>query len=205
MPDYKEHLSSTEKFTGAVFDYAKNKSNKILREVQEKKRRELKCFKEILQKENRNYIKNRLHKENAKISRELAQREQELKKKILKRRTEITELVFEQAKEKLKEFTTTAEYKTLVKKQAQKAAKLFDCEDAVVLIRMKDEAIKAEIEASFGKKCDFISDDDIKIGGIQVKSQSLGIMADLSLDAMLEEEKEWFRENSGLSVIIKEG
>lgn len=201
MPDYKEHLSGTEKFTSAVFDYATNKSNKILKEVQEKKQRALKAYKEAVQKESRTYIKTCLQKENAKVSRELAHREQDLKKNILKKRSEMTEEIFAQAKEKLKSFTGTDEYANMLEKQAENAASLFACEDAEILIRKEDEKFKPVIEKKFNKNCVFSIEPAIKIGGMQIKSQSLGIMADLSLDAMLENEREWFRVNSSLSVI----
>ena len=59
---------------------------------------------------------------------------------------------------------------------------------------------KNKIFLAFGRKCDIESTDEITIGGMTGLSKKLGMLADETLDSKLEQQREWFFENSGLKV-----
>lgn len=59
--------------------------------------------------------------------------------------------------------------------------------------------ISSKSEA-FGHPCTFETDPTIRIGGLRAYNSEMGVMADETLDAMLEEQRGWFEENSGLTV-----
>lgn len=197
----EERTKSAGKFQDAIFDYARIQSEQILQEVRKKQLEELKAAREAIQKETEDYVKLQLEKRSSKVSREMAHREQDLKRDILKKRQEITDKVFADAKTELLAFVNTAEYKDFLLELAKSARQAFQAEDTVFITRKADEAFHADIQSAFGAECSFQTTESIHIGGLQVRSASLGLMADDTLDAMLEDQREWFAMNSGLSVI----
>lgn len=201
MAENKEQIQNAGKFQDAIFDYAKIQSEKILQEVREKQQEELKNIQKAIREETAEYTKTHLEKINSKILREIAHREQDVKREILKLRQEITEKVFAEACQRLLDFTETEEYLPFLLKQVEKVKSLFQTDDVVFVMRKADEGFQPAIRESFGKPCTFQIDTNIHIGGLRVKSDSLGKMVDQSLDSLLKDQEEWFEIQSGLSVV----
>ena len=60
--------------------------------------------------------------------------------------------------------------------------------------------LSAANRGSIWSPCTFETDPTIRIGGLRAYNSEMGVMADETLDAMLEEQRGWFEENSGLTV-----
>ena len=68
-------------------------------------------------------------------------------------------------------------------------------------IRKQDEAMKEDLLSCFSYSCSVEYDDSIKIGGIIGNCETLGIVADETLDTKLKDQLEWFLQHSGLRVV----
>ena len=58
----------------------------------------------------------------------------------------------------------------------------------------------AQIQEALGLSCTVEEEDSIQLGGLRVLCPEKKLEADSTLDTLLEEQKGWFEENSGLSV-----
>ena len=72
---------------------------------------------------------------------------------------------------------------------------------SVVGINEKDMKYSTEILAAFHGMAELVKDNSIKIGGLKGYCKSMRIVADETLDTKLSAQREWFIENSGLSVL----
>ena len=59
-----------------------------------------------------------------------------------------------------------------------------------------------DIKKAFGRDCKVESSDEITIGGCRAGVAGGSTVADDTLDTRLEAQREWFLENSGMSVIL---
>ncbi|MGX8699760.1 V-type ATP synthase subunit E [Caproiciproducens sp.] len=189
------------KFYLAINHYAEEQREKIEREVAEFKQKELdEAEVEVLTEAYRLIQKEMAEMRNG-ISRELAQREMEGRKGLLAQRRKITAKVFERAKNALTEFTQKSDYVSLLKKFAAELSGTFTEPGTVLCIKKEDETCQELIKEAFGKDCTFKISPDIHIGGIRAYNSRMGIAADITLDSMLEDQREWFAENSGMAVV----
>ena len=70
-----------------------------------------------------------------------------------------------------------------------------------MFIKEDDQKYQELIKKAFGGDCTFKIDTAIHIGGIRAYNSEMGIVADKTLDSMLEDQREWFEENSGMAVV----
>ncbi|MBW7573544.1 V-type ATP synthase subunit E [Caproiciproducens faecalis] len=189
------------KFYLAINHYAEEQRKKIEQEVSEFKQRELdEAEVEVLTEAYRLIQKEMAEMRNG-ISREMAQREMEGRKELLAKRQSITAKVFERANNALIEYTQKSEYTALLKKFAAELSKTFTKPGTVLCIKKEDEKYQELIKEAFGKDCTFKINPDIHIGGIRAYNSQMGISADITLDSMLEDQREWFAENSGMAIV----
>jgi V/A-type H+-transporting ATPase subunit E len=189
------------KFHDAINHYATEQRNKIEQEVADYKARELEnAEKEVLNEAYR-LIQAEMADMRNKIAREIALREQKSRRELLTRRQEISSDVFARAAAALKDITASAQYDSFLAKSVKEAAPLFDAEDVVIFMKPGDESHQAAVQTAFGKKCTFAQDNTIHLGGLRVQSKKLGLTADQTLDALLEDQRDWFETHSGLAVV----
>ena len=139
------------------------------------------------------------------ISREMAQRENEERKKLLKKRQSISEDVFRRVADRLLQFTKTEEYPLLLEKYAREAGQMLishkaencSCE---ILVREEDLPFANRLQSALGLTATVRAEDSIQLGGLRVLCPEKKLEADSTLDTLLEEQKGWFEEMSGLSV-----
>ena len=122
-------------------------------------------------------------------------------KKLFLERAEMTESVSKKAEEKLVEYTKTSDYSNSLVKSAKEVAKLFADNDCVVYVNERDMKNSDKIKAVFAGSTEVVADKSIKIGGIKGFCKAMNIVADETLDSKLYAQREWFIENSGLSVL----
>lgn len=149
----------------------------------------------------------------AKIERERMLKEQEFNRTVANERTQqrarltdkrgaITDEVFGDAREKLTAFTESDGYADFLKKSAAGFAAVFSQGDVTVYVRPGDMRFADDIKNAFGRDCKVESSDEITIGGCRAGVAGGSTVADDTLDTRLEAQREWFLENSGMSVIL---
>ena len=149
----------------------------------------------------------------AKIERERMLKEQEFNRTVANERTQqrarltdkrgaITDEVFGDAREKLVAFTESDGYADFLKKSAAGFAAGFPHGDVTVYVRPGDMRFADDIKKAFGRDCKVESSDEITIGGCRAGVAGGSTVADDTLDTRLEAQREWFLENSGMSVIL---
>lgn len=190
-----------DKFYIAINHYAEEQRKKIEDEIAEFKKKELGEAEIEVLTECYLMIQKEMAQMRTGIAREMAVREMELKRGVLEKRRKITEDVFSRAAEKLKEFTQTDRYAEFLKKTAGQYAATFREPGTVIFLRPGDEKHEAAIREAFGLPCTFRTLETIRIGGILARNDGMGLSADGTLDTLLENQKEWFEEQSGMAVV----
>ena len=202
MLTQEEKLS---KFMLAINEYAQEQHDKIMREVEAQNAVELEKAEMEFREESYKTIQRRTGEVRSMISRELAEKESAGKKALLARRNEIEKEVFERAAAKLEEFTKTDAYKTYLRRAAIEAKKAFircgeeHMASTVIYIRDRDKKCSPLIKTAFGD-CTVKVDPDIILGGLRAENTEIGRVLDVTLDVTLEQQHEWFAENSGLTI-----
>ena len=202
MLTQEEKLS---KFMLAINEYAQEQHDKIMREVEAQNAIELEKAEKEFREESYKTIQRRTGEVRSMISRELAEKESAGKKALLARRNAIEKEVFERAAAKLDEFTKTDAYKTYLRRAALEAKKAFiKCGEehlasTVIYIRDRDKQCSPLIKTAFGD-CTVKVDPTIVLGGLRAENAEIGRVLDVTLDVTLEQQHEWFAENSGLTI-----
>ena len=199
MPDT---TSKTDNFLKAIEKYAEEQRTKIESEAADFKEKELNKAEEEGLREAYVLIQKEMTDVKTQIAAELSRAENASRKKIFIRRKEIEDEVFELAKEKLIAYAKTDQYVKSVEESAAKISEKLTADDVIIKISEKDLKLKEQIIKAFGntRKCEIQVSEDIVIGGITGQSRELGLLIDETLDTKLDEQHEWFCENSGLKV-----
>lgn len=193
-------VSKTDNFLKAIEKYAEAQRNKIQSEVDDFREKELNKAEEEGLREAYVLIQKKMSDINLEISSELSKAESASRKKIFVLRKELADKVFEDARKKLMEFTSSPKYISMLEKSAREISQYLQADDIILMLNPRDIRLKDAIITAFGKKCQILESDEIEIGGIMGISRKLGLLADETLDTKLEEQHEWFYENSGLSI-----
>ena len=197
MPDT---VSKTDNFLKAIEKYAEEQRTKIRSEAEDFKEKELNKAEEEGLREAYVLIQKKMSDIKTEISAGLSRAETASRRRIFVRRQEIEADVFEKAKNKLVEYTKTADYGKSLEKSAALISEKLTGDDTVLLVREQDMKYKDKLFTAFGRSCEVKTSEDILIGGVIGVSKKLGLLADETLDSKLEEQHEWFCENSGLMV-----
>ncbi len=197
MPDT---VSKTDNFLKAIEKYAEEQRSKIQSEAEDFKERELNKAEEEGLREAYVLIQKKMSDIRTQISAELSRAETASRRKTFVRRQEIEKEVFEKAAQKLREYTKTEKYLKSLLNSTKEISMAIQADDVVLKLRKEDLVHKNQIFLAFGRKCEIVETDEIIIGGILGVSKKLGMLADETLDSRLEQQHEWFFENSGLKV-----
>ena len=197
MPDT---VSKTDNFLKAIEKYAEQQRTKIQSEAEDFKEKELTKAEDEGLREAYVLIQKKMTDIKVKIASELSRAENASRKKTFVRRQEIENEVFEEAEKKLIEYTKTDEYLKRLKNSAKQTAQKLTSEDTVLFVKESDLKYSDELQKAFGRQCRVESSDDIIIGGMIGISHTMGLLVDETIDSRLQQQREWFFENSGLKV-----
>lgn len=194
-----------DKFNVAIQHYALEQQKRIQEEVEAFQKKELEQAEDEVLQEAYGMIQKEMAEMRNRISREMAQRENEERKKLLKKRQSISEDVFRRVADRLLQFTKTEEYPLLLEKYAREAGQMLishkaencSCE---ILVREEDLPFANRLQSALGLTATVRAEDSIQLGGLRVLCPEKKLEADSTLDTLLEEQKGWFEEMSGLSV-----
>ncbi len=189
------------KFYLAINHYAEEQRKKIEQEVSEFKRKELDEAEVDALTEAYRLIQKEMTEMRNGISREMAQREMNSRRELLEKRQKITAEVFDRATKKLYDFTQSDAYASMLQKFAEQLPQKFHKPGTVICVKKGDEKFQELLQKAFGGDCSFKVEADIHIGGIRAYNSEMGIMADETLDSLLEDQRTWFEKNSGMAVV----
>lgn len=186
-------------FIEAINIDADEECENIKRKAREDKRKRLleslERFEEISLRQIREQEKNIKKENNKKIS----QLENDFRKQLSEKRCSIEKEVFRKVEEKLKNFVKSDSYKQFLLDSARQIGLTVKGNDLVVFMREEDMYLAEEIKHAVGKECSVQSVKDIAIGGLKACTDIR--TADDTLEKRLENEHEWFMENSMMSIV----
>ena len=188
------------KFLDAINKYAEEQRNKIEAEVELFKEKELEKAETDILSEAYALIQKEMSHMRQRIASETSRKAMENRKKLFGKRREITDRVFQTVEEKLTAFTSTEDYPALLQKYAQTLSKALPAEGTTLVLRRQDEPYADVVKKAFGGGCTVTYSDDIRLGGLRAYHQELGRIVDETLDSKLEEQREWFVENCGMTI-----
>ena len=197
MPDI---VNKTDNFLKAIEKYAAEQRSKIESEAEEFKTKELNKAEEDGLKEAYVLLQKKMLSINTGIARELSKAENASRKSTFAKRQEIEDKVFERAKGKLLEYAGTDKYIQKLLESAKTVSEKLTADDVILYVCEKDLKLKDKIISAFGRNCTVQSSSEIQIGGIMGVSRTVGLLADETLDTKLQNQREWFCENSGLTI-----
>lgn len=196
-----ERTRKTDNFLQAIQRYTEEQRSITNTEVELLKEEKLRKAEENGKRDSERYIQQKLEAKKYVETSKLARLVQESQKKLFRERAKMTDEVFEMAAQKLIKYTETEEYKAELIESAKKIAKLFSDNRSVIYINEKDMKYSTDLLSVFSGMAELVTDNSIRIGGLKGYCKSMRIIADETLDTKLCEQREWFIENSGLSVL----
>lgn len=196
-----ENTVKTDNFLKAIKKYADEQRQSMQNEVKHMKEEKIKEARKKGKIDSEKYISDMLEAKKNEETSKIAKLMQDGQKELFLKRLEMTEGVFNKAKEKLIRYTQTDEYLQKLIDSAKAIAEVFGNKNCTLSISEKDLGSADRISALFSDKAEITADNSIEIGGIRGYCPELSIIADETLDSKLAAQKEWFVENSGLSVL----
>ena len=193
--------NKTDNFLKAINKYSKLERQQIQNDIETVRDEELKKAEANGKKMAKDFIAKEYSAVKTAVTGQYAVKNLEAQGKVYQKREEITNSVFEKSFKKLKDFTSTPQYKDLLIKFAKEIADIFKENSCVIFISENDNKFAQDIKAQFSGEVTVENDVAIKIGGIKGFCKDLKIVADNTLDSKLNSQKDWFTENSGLKVM----
>lgn len=197
----QETENKTSNFLKAINKYAREQRQELKTEFDKFKKYELEKAEAEVLRDAYHLIQREMNQMKKGISSEVSKEEMLCKKEMFKKRNNIKEKVFIAVKEKLVCFTGTDKYADVMEEYAKEISKVLNEPGTVLYVCKRDLNLAPKLKAAFGLECSVEVSKDIKIGGILGMNSSMGIIADETIDSKLEEQSQWFDENSGLSVV----
>lgn len=140
----------------------------------------------------------KINEANSEQSKKMAQLNAAKNIKINEKRQELANRVFEEAKEKLEMYVKSEEYKKNLLSSLKTLKDKVDLKDAVLYVNENDKKSEKEIRVVIGDDC--IVEVKTQIGGFILENKKAGIVVDESYDSLLEDQRDWFYQNSGLII-----
>lgn len=186
-------------FFRAFDDASREEQAALIAETEEYKKRELNAAREKAQQKYDEYILNAAADFAAADGIEAEKRAFELKTEVLSTRQGITERVFAAAKKKLEAFTKTSEYGVFLKNSVSEMVKLCGESPLTVFVKEDDFSFSSELQ-KISASVTVKTDSSIEIGGAYGICEEEHIKLNDLLETRLNAQKDWFYENSGLSL-----
>ena len=189
-------------FLNAIDKYAKKRRKKINDEIEAIEERELKKAEAEIVEDVNTMIQRELTAMKNKILIEVSHKEIEERKRVSLRRRDMIKEMFSECRQKLLDYTKSGKYLDSLKEYAVQIAKtLNNLDDVKLFVKKEDLKHEEEIKKAFAGECEVIAADDIEIGGIRGFSEARGLIADETLDAKLNDQKDWAAENFGVLLV----
>jgi len=190
-----------EKKIISIEDDVNDKANLLIDRINEEieylRNKSLKKYKAHLDQEINAYRENELDELKLATASSISLSKLENKRNLLKLREEYVESIFNELDSKVINFVSSDKYNDYLSKCLDKydvdysKGVFLVKEDDVKLITniLKEKEINSEVKAVY-----------LRLGGFKFESKELSILIDESLDSRIENQKEWFQENSGFII-----
>ena len=188
------------KFLDAINKYAESQKAQITKEIEDYKNTRIEQATEQGLKDAYELIRGDIAKRKAAIVNDTAKKELAMRRELFGERESVAEEVFDEARQKLKDFVSSDEYKSYLERSAKEIYDLFGDESCVLYIAPSDEKY-IETLSFILPNAEIKTDSRITIGGIKAYCKNLGLTADDTLDTRLDDQKDWFIANSGLKAV----
>ena len=195
-----QDIGKTSNFLKAINKYAAEQRKEIKTRAEEFRKYELQKAEAEVLRDAYFLIQNEMAQMKKNIASEVSNVEIQKRKELFVKRQDIMDDVFKKACDRLLNFTQTQDYVGLLKKYASSISKILKKSGTVLYICKRDEGYADAIREAYGKICKVEVDDKIKIGGILAVNKAMSLIIDETLDSKLEEQKNWFAENSKLNI-----
>ena len=129
----------------------------------------------------------------------LSKAEREAKRRLLLRRQELTEEMFSRVSQRLEAFSKGPEYRGYLQGRLEELEKAGRLSGSFLQVRQADAALLEELTQGKGLSGLEISE-DIRLGGFRCCNRDRGFLAEETLEAALDAQKEWFFAHSGLEI-----
>lgn len=197
----QETENKTSNFLKAINKYAREQRQELKTELERFKKYELEKAEVEVLRDAYHLIQREMNQMKKGISSEVSREEMICKKLMFQKRNDIKNKVFASVKERLIDFTNTEKYIDIMTQYAKAISKVLNVEGTTLYVCKRDLKLSQVIKDAFGFACTVESSDDIKIGGILGVNFVKGLIADETIDSKLEDQSQWFDENSDLSVV----
>lgn len=198
MHDYNQSLSKIEK---AIKDDCEKKKKEIEKELSEYRDLAISEADSCSLAEAYNIIQGKISEIRRIIKRDLSKAKLESKQELLHLREELTDSVFASIIKRLVQFVDSDDYELFLKNQAAKILADYPDPGSTIFLSEKDMRFAPAIKNISGDNFNILSDTKIIYGGIKLLNHEKGFIVDLTIDTMLEEEREKFLITSGLTLV----
>lgn len=196
MPHHDNKLS---RFEESIMKKANAQRAAILKEIESLQESEVKQAEQSVLHDETRRLKGEMSLLSEEINREIGQRTAEFRQKVTARRNEMTQSVMDEVYSRLLSFAQSGRpYSKWMVSLAGKLGKLYPGEDSVIYVKDCDIGLAGELSEAFGGAEVAVSE-DFKIGGMILFHPTTGLIVDESLINILEEQRGYFLDNSGLT------
>lgn len=120
-------------------------------------------------------------------------------RKLMQERDQMVKTVFEEAKKQVIAFTKDAAYKDkLISKLKNLKDKQFT--PAKLFVSPADEKLLKDLLKAYELECEGSIDESIQLGGFRLECPQKGVIVDETFDRAMIDSKQWFLQNSGLTI-----
>ena len=201
MAEDKKLQKKLAKFTEEIMSIARTECSTIEQETQSDLETQRASLKAAADAEAAKYFEAELREIDGQFRAAAFNEKDRLRKELFSIREKYMSNVFTQAADRLKEFTASADYAAFLNARAAEAAAQGDFAGGTLYLRQEDLSY-ADALAAVLPGCTAAVSAEIRLGGLIVVSADGRTRLDLSLDAALEEQKQWFFSNSRLDITL---
>ncbi|MBU1145256.1 MAG: hypothetical protein KJ971_05310 [Firmicutes bacterium] len=174
--------------------------NKLTQEIKDVKEQALKTINEELKDSISHALTLELKELKTNHSFEINKINVENGHKLMKKRQELLENVFQEVFNKLLVFSTSSQYSDLMKSKIKELNNVFLKSYAIFKIKKADDLLAKVIKENYNGKFEIQENFEIELGGFIASCSEMGIETDETIDYRLNDKKEWFYENSNLYI-----
>ncbi len=198
--EYNTNQELYQYFTHEIERISEQQIEALRKEMDEKKRSELKRITDNIERKTRKYLNRELKSLNTDFSSEINHIHTENHRKLMEKRENLLENIFSEVKDKLEKFVKSNKYDTLLKKMLKETVEYLDTDSLTFITSEKDDTIKKVLKDTVSVDYEIKTSKDIAIGGFKAKSDALGLEVDRTLDKKLRDQRDWFHANSNLFI-----
>ena len=191
--------SKTNSFLEAIEKYAEEQKIAMRAEIEAFREEQLKHANEEGTAAAFSFIQKKKAEFKTALAKENSLKETAVKRALFEKRNKMAESVFEEAAEKLREFSKSKKYEAYINNSAKSISEYLGGKRSVVYISENDEKFIPQLKKYFGSS-EIAVDSSIKLGGIRCFCEEMSIIADETLDSKFEDRKRIFIETSGFTV-----